>query len=406
MLLALAAGLAWAFPAVAEAAPGWTAPAPGEPAEDDDPRALQAAIRALRAQLAAEPGNLGAQLDLGIALCLSGQTDEALQRFVLLESLPALPPAIAEVIAWYRSGGCRPRPVAWTAFAASGLGWARNFNLAPLSDVIDLPALDTQLALDESSRRRDAAMATAEAGGLWPLSADRRWVASGFLQALRYRGSPDHAFTAAQGSLGWRAQTPQQVSEAQAALGAVTVGPQTRIHTATLAAVRLWPAGPGLWAGGSFSHSWIDYDEQPALNARQAEVRARVRWQGAVARVTADLGWMEDRQRAERPGGNRRGPVLQVHGVWALPGERSLDATLRQGWMQDSAPYSPALFGEQQRAPRVTTWSATLRQPLAPQLNLRLEWRMTNSRDVLELFKYSSQSAGVSLEWMLGGGRP
>lgn len=379
-----------------------------EPAwNETHPARLRQTVMELQATVAREPGNLGAQLDLAIAYCLSGQADDGMRLFALLESLPALPPAIAEVIAWYRSGGCQPLPAPRPAgFVAAGAGWARNFNLAPLAESIYLPALDAQLALDESSRRRDAAFGAVEAGGSWPLSADRRWLLGGYVQALRYRGSPDHAFTGAQGSLSWRAQEGARVTEAQAALGALAVGEATRIRTATLSAARLWGVGVGWWWGGAFSATRIAYAEQQALDSRQYELRMRARWQGPVGRVTAEWGWMEDDQVNERPGGNRRGPVLQGHALWPLAGDRSLETTLRHSWLQDSAPYSPALFGSQQRAPRVTMASVALRQPLGRQLNARLEYRTTRSRDALELFRYSTQSAWVSLEWVLGDTPP
>ena len=375
--------------------------APPPNADEAHPGALRARVTALRRQVAAEPGNLGAQLDLGIALCLLGQGDDAMRTFLLLEARADLPPAIAEVISWYRTGGCRASTPAryGGGFVALGMGWARNFNLAPLAESIYLPALDAQLALDESSRRRNASLASLEAGVVLPLTADQRWSLGAYLNALRYQGSPDYAFTGVQGSLNWRAQEGPRVSEMQASLGALKVGDTTRIRTATLVGSRLLEIGPGWWSGGTLSATKIDYYEQAALDAKQYELRGRLRWQGSQTRFTADLGWMEDQQGSERPGGNRRGPVVQSHLLWALPHGRSLEATLKHSWLRDSAAYSPALFGEQHRKPRVTMASLAIRQPLTQSLAAKLELRATHSRDTLELFKYGTQSAWASLEW-------
>lgn len=408
----MAAGQALAEVAPAAPAPGASPgarelEAPTGDEDENDPAVLRARVAALRAQVRAEPGNLGAQLDLAIAYCLSGQAEDGLRLFLLLDSLPDLPPAIAEVIAWYRSGGCTPqarlRP---SGFVGAGGGWARNFNLAPLSERVYLPALDAQLVLDEASQRRDGPFSALEAGGSWPLSADGRWTLGAYVQAVRYRQASEHAFTGGQASIAWREQGRGQATEVQAAAGALSVGTATRIHTGTLQASRMWGAGSGWWWGGAALATRIGYAGQRALDAQQYELRARARWQQPGGRLTADVGWLSDEQVNERPGGNRRGPLVQGHAAWMLPGGRLLDATWRRSWMRDSAAYSPALFGEQQRTPRVTTWSVALRQPLERQLNARLEYRSTRSQDSMELFRYTSQSTWVSLEWSWSGAGP
>lgn len=393
----------FAAPAVSEAADTSASGAEAvyrQAVDDMEAGRTDAAIERLEALVAREPRNLGAQLDLAIAQCLAGHADEAARLFLLLDSRPDLPAAIAEVIGYYRGGACVPKKRPWQAFFATGAGWAHNLNFAPMSDRVYLSGIGVELGLAPTSLSRDAPFAMLEAGGVGALSSDQKVVVTGYGQAVRYRESADYALSTAQLGLGWRDYRPDTRVDAQGTYASLRIGSAGRLNATMLSASQLWLAGGPWWLGGAANIARVDYADQPALDSRQYEARARFRWSGNAVRVTGDAGWLEDREASGRPGGNRRGAVSQLQLFWLISNERSLDATLRYGTLHDQAAYSTALFGDTRREPRLTTLNAAFRQSIVPGINLRLEYRYQSSRDTIALFDYRAYSVWSSIEWV------
>lgn len=362
------------------------------------------AIDELESIVNSQPSNLGALLDLAIARCLSGAPDQAARIFLQLESRPDLPPPIAEVIAYYRSGHCTPRPIGLLGLIAAGVGYAHNLNLAPLSSVIPLPGLGVDLALAEGSRPRSSAYSQLEGGLLFPLTVDRRWTLGAFAQSLRHvEGySRDYDLGSAQASLNYRnggiGGFPGR-TEAQLAHARLWLGGRAHLGATVASGSMLAPLGTDWSAGGALAATRLAYSELGAFNSRQLELRARSRWQSSAVRLTVDAGWHHDEALAQRPGGDRRGPVLQIQANWLAGPRDAVDLTLRQTWLRDASPYNVTLFGDLRRSSRQTSLQFAWRHALTPRLNARLDYRYHLSRDPLQLFVYNAQTATASLEW-------
>ena len=367
--------------------------------QDLEARRYGSAIERLGAIVSRDPGNLGALLDLAIAHCLVDEPDAAARIFLALESRSDLPPTIAEVVAYYRSGGCRPGSVGLQGFASLGAGYARNLNLAPLSGLISLPGLGIDLPLAASSRPRNAPFSQLEAGAVYPLTLDEEWTLGAFAQGLHYAGESNYDLASVQASLNFRRTDPSLQSEAQLAYARLWLGGTAHLSATVANGAVLTPLDSRWSAGPALTASFLSYTELSAFDARQLELRGRLRWQMARSRVTLDAGWLHDAQIANRPGGDRRGPVLTLRANW-LPGEAdAVDLAVRQAWLNDSEPYNPPLFGDARRSTRLTSLQAIWRHALGPRLSARFEYRYQLTRDTIELFAYDAHTASVSLEW-------
>jgi hypothetical protein len=145
--------------------------------------------------------------------------------------------------------------------------------------------------------------------------------------------------------------------------------------------------------------TFLDYAQRAALDARQLETRIRARWEGRGARLTADVGWLDDREVKDRPGGDRHGPFLAATAQWAHARGTGVEAQLRAGWTQDARPYASALFGDTARRSRPLTAQLVLRHRFSAAWQLRLDTRWSLAQDTLALFTYRARSTVLTMEW-------
>lgn len=382
-------------------------------ADSGQPAAMQAtppasAVERLEATVAREPANLGAHLDLAVALCQQGAVARAQRLFLWLDAQPDVPPGILEVISWYRrSPGCR-EGLGWEAlwprgFVALGAGRTHNLNLGPVADRVWVVGLGQELELGQGSRPLGAAARQAEAGATWDLGQAspraKGWELGLYGQGLRYEGQPNFGLNAGNALLRWRA--PEQghtAAEFQLATARLTLGDGTRLAAQTVHASRLWATGEAGWVGTQATLTLLDYAQRAALDARQLDTRLRMRWDGATVRWTADAAWLEDREVRDRPGGNRHGPFVMLQAQWAHAMGTALEANLRWAHTRDSRPYAAELFGPVARNTRSLTAHMVWRQRLAPGWHLRTEARWSAARDTLPLFTYTARAVMVSVE--------
>lgn len=359
----------------------------------------QAAIGHLRAIVASEPAHQGARLDLAIAYCLAGQPEAAGQIFDAFEQQPDLPPAIAEVIAFYRAGGCRPAPARLRGFAALGVGYARNLNLAPLSGLISLPGLGTEIPLSDASRPRHAWLGSWESGALYALTRDESWTLGGYAQGHHYQGATQYSIDSAIASLNYRRTFTDLRTEAQLAHARLWLGGRSHLSatvanaSATLPIGRTWLAGPVL------SGTQLAFSELSAFDSRQVELRGRLQWQAPGLRATFEAGWQQDSPMGGRPGGERRGTITQIQAHWLATPNDSLSLLLRQARLADSQAYNDTLFGDLRRTTRTESAQLGWRHELTSQLTARLEFRHLTSKEQTGLFTYSTQMLMTALEW-------
>jgi hypothetical protein len=328
-----------------------------------------------------------------------------------LDAQPDVPPGIADVIGWYRlSSVCRettsPLALIPRAFASLGGGHSNNLNLGPSADRIFIAGLGQELELSATSRPLAAPVRQLEGGATWDLGLlshrVRGWSFSLYGQALRYSDQPNFALNSVNALLGWRPTNEQGTqTEVQAGVARLTLAEGTRLAAQTLHAVRMVDWGErGAW-GAVGTLTLVDYAQRAALDGRQLDLRLRAQWSGPQIRLTADAGWVEDREVRDRPGGDRRGAYLQAQAQWANSFGTSAEVQLRQGSSRDREAYLPGLFGDLARRQLTSQATLGLRQRLAPGVHLRLDSRWSLARDALPLFTYSSRTVIMSLEWTL-----
>ena len=106
-----------------------------------------------------------------------------------------------------------------------------------------------------------------------------------------------------------------------------------------------------------------------------------------------------DQALADRPGGNREGPMAQFTANWAFASNQSLEMTHRLAWKQDAKPYSALFFGDVHRHNRQASTYAAWRYRVSKNWQWRVEGRYATSRDTVSLFTYSSSALSAMLEW-------
>ncbi len=358
-----------------------------------------AAIQGLNAVISRESGNVGAWLDLGIAYCLSGNLDAASRIFLTLESRDDLPAGVAEVLAFYRTGGCRSRPIGVQGFVSAGVGYATNVNLAPQSALIALPGLGVDLMLQPDSQPRRSAFRQFEIGFLYALTSDEAWSLGANAQGQRYREAGDLGLDSSQVNLNFRHPSEGVTTEGQLTYARLWLGGRSHLGVFAGSATALRRLGGPWRAGVIATASRLSFTELSAFDSIQYEGRARLLWQGSPARVTLDVGWVEDRPGGERPGGLRRGPLIQARIQVPAGALGAFDLSARRTWLRDVLPYNETLFGDLSRSSHQISLQAGWRMPITKQTALRLEYRLQNARDTISLFTYNAQTLSMALEW-------
>jgi hypothetical protein len=366
--------------------------------------------KALQEQAQREPGNLGLQLDLAVALCSEGRVAQAQRLLLWLDAQPEIPFGIAEVISQLRSAGsCREDRPRWrpVGFAALGIGHSTNLNLGPASERIFISGLGQDLTLAETSRPLAASTRQAEAGVSVRLNslhpAARAFTASAYGQVLDYADQPQYRLQAAHLLLSWKPESTSGIlTEAQAAVATLRLGDGTGLLAHTLNASRMWPIGEAGWWGVAGTKTWLQFAQRPQLDARQLDLRMKWRHEDTRWRLGIDAGFTADMQAHLRPGGNRVGGQAQVQGAWVLRPSTALEASWRRSRLVDGAPYSPLLFGSTERDSRVTAVSVGLRQRMSSQWGLRLEARHVQARDTVPLFTYQTKALTLVAEYAFG----
>ncbi len=368
----------------------------------------QSAIEKFQALVARQPRHQGALLDLALAYCQLGLTEQAGVLFERLKGQPDLPPGIGEVVNHYQSGVCKPKVPQWRAMLAVGVGQASNLNQAPGSGLLYLAPLGVTLQLSDKSRPKADAFFITEA------TLSRQATGPGlsmgvFLQGTGYARESDFDNTLAQGVLSYRRQLGQATWDTQGALWHQTLAGQDRLTSLSATTSAMWPvAGPTqplapAWqVGGVASWSGFEYPNLPSYRSQLWELRGRANYlHGPALRVSSDLGWSVDKALADRPGGDREGPVAQLGVYWTLAQNQTLELVHKRSWMSDSAPYSPVFFGDVRRSNQQSSWYGVWRYRMSPRLQWRVEGRYGTSTDAVELFNFDASSLAVMLEWPL-----
>lgn len=352
--------------------------------------------------------NFGTILDEAISLCSRGETERAQQLLLWLDSQADVPVGIAEIISFYR----RPEVCKRTQYrylprihVAAGIGIQDNVNLGPSADRIYFAGWGQTLELAPTSRPIDAWSTQWDAALSWDLGlrsqSAKGWTAGMYVQQLQFAGEDAYAVRAAGASLAW-ASPPEAGSQrlaAQFGVHSASLGDGTRSASFQGSASRLWARGNGVWIGLAGVLSDVRFADRSSLDATQLDLRVRVRHEIPGWQLTTDTGWTLDRQKTDRPGGDRAGPVVQLQGQWLTAPARAVEGSLRISRINDDQPYLPEIFGSTVRKNLTVRAQLSLRQRLGRELNARVEARTVTSRDSLTLFTYASHALMLWLEY-------
>lgn len=401
-LLALSAGVAIAEPA----------PDPADSRYDSAIKALREgreedALILLNEVLSHQPKHAGAWLDLAIAYCDLGHLDRAESLFAYVETAFDPAPALRQVIAHYRAGGCR-RTLAPTRLTLRlYAGHVGNANQGTDSPFVrfGLPGqtIDLQLT-DRYLPRADRALGS-ELTFEHPLfgrsSGNSHWQVFGGANLRRYSTEHDFDIGLLTGGIarraefdGWRLDAQLQASRLW--LGSTAYQSGFGLWTSLWAPVRS-PSGEllpgGLRPGADLTLVRYRYAQNPAYDSIILDGRFKFLAQLSEAlTLQAGAGAQLDRASNERPGGDRMGPVAQLLVGYALAPRHRLEAAGEWRRLRDAEGYSPLLFEGAVRLQKqqylMLAWQWSYRDTES----VRLEWRRQSNADSLPPFSYTGAS--------------
>ena len=358
------------------------------------------AIRNLSILVERSPLNLGALLDLAIAYCQLNKPLEAQTRFDKLAQFPELPPAIAELISYYREN-CRAPTSAWRGFATAGIGRAHNLNQGARDEYFFLAPLNLTLQLAEGTRARNDGFKVLEAG-VSRSSSPIGWHGGVFIQQVDYDGSNDYDNLLADAKVGYRFKRDVFNVEVIGNISHLSLGQKSYLTamTASISAMRPLTMDGSWEVGGAGSLTDRNYLNMPDYRAHVVDFRGLLQWRpSADVRLLGEFGLIKDTALRNRPGGNSSGQILQLTSQWQLTPRQLVELFHRQTWLSDQSAYSPVFFGDVKRRPNLASWHAAWRYQLHEDVQLRLTARYGSNHDTLSYFNYQTSTIGIALEW-------
>lgn len=349
------------------------------------------------------PQHAGAWLDLALIQCSLGQADEAERLFANVETRFDPAREILELIAEARDTGC----AAWTPVSSGAVSLTRgiddnvNQGASNSSFIVEGPDGSVELPLlADFLPKRDQ---------YTQVSADyvRDITANGTLgfvqiQGRRYDGL--HAYDTASLYAGiespWR--FGQWLVRTTGSLGLSGMGSHLyqRQAQAQLRVTPPLPLPPRTQLHLIGAATYTDYATLPTFNSDMVELRALLSHQTGSFSTNATFALLNDRARADRPGGNRHGHYLSLNLRkplgWDTVGEL---AYTRQRWDSANA-YSPELLIDQVRAQRTEVLRASLSYKIGPRQNLVLEARAVRNRENISIFQYNNRQVQLSWQWL------
>lgn len=405
----LAAALAITF----AGALGAASPALAEEAPDDVyARAMRLIAENRPAEAAAllahvveiAPEHAGALLDLAIMQCVQGQSDAAMRLLDTLVARFAPPPSIAALIEALRARGCGSPQAPAAASAAFSIERGHDSNASQGSRLRALTvggSDGTQIELPLSPEYRSRAdrftLVNAEYAHALPF-ADAR----GFAQLQVRRHDALGQYDTAAALLG--AEAPWRLGEWQGraalAVGALSLDKalyqrQARLYWQGEPPLRL-PDGWRLHATAELAQ--LRYPGMRSFDSTTGEVGGLVEWRSERLFWRASLSVAEDRARAERPGGDRRGWQAMMQARFLAFGNSFGDLALsRRVWRGEKA-YAPGLI-EHHRNQTLDSLTLRLTQPLGASQGLFAELHWIKSRERIAVFGHESGQITVGWEW-------
>jgi hypothetical protein len=362
------------------------------------------AVAALQRLIDDEPLNAGAHLDLASLHCRMGDSAKAEELFKDIEVRFAPPPSILDVIASQRASGCNTFVATSQTRLRMSRGWGNNANQGSSVSIFSLGSgankFDVMLAPEYAPQQDGFSTLTLEWSA--PLLGTKTiaLVQAG-AQAYDSFRQYDQAFLSGSFEHPWRAK-----NWAMRSVGAVSfssLGGEAYQQQALIKLVATPPLSlPTEWNfDGSLGLSQVAYMTQPNFDSQMKEVRLLLMHTGSKGFVKADVGYIWDRGKALRPGGDREGAGANVLARARLGqdlfGEMGFSY---QGWRGKQA-YAPNLI-DLHRNQDTLVVRAGLMVPLSRKQELFFEWRAVQNRENISLFAYKSQSLQLGWQWQTG----
>ena len=362
------------------------------------------AVTVLQRLIDDEPHNAGAYLDLASLHCRMGDSAKAEKLFKDMEARFTPPPSILDVIESQRATGCSTVDATSYTRLRMSRGWSDNVNQGSSVSIFSLgigtDKFNVTLAPEYAPRPNGFSSLTLEWSAPVPGAKTIALVQTG-AQAYDSLSQYDQAFLSGSLEHPWRAK-----NWAIRSLGAVNLsllGGDAYQRQALWKLIATPPMSlPSGWNfDGSLGLSQVAYMKQPIFDSQMKEVRVLLTHTGAKGIVKADVGYIWDRGKALRPGGDREGTGASVHARVRL--EKDLFGELGvsyQGW-RGKQPYVPNLI-DMHRNQDTLVVSAGLMVPLTRKQELFFEWRSVQNRENISLFAYKSQSLQLGWQWQTG----
>lgn len=375
---------------------------PGDPYADAVRLLLDGRLDDARAALeriaAQSPEHAGAWLDLAILQCNLGHADEAMALFDAIEARFDPPPAIRQLVAEFRSEGCRTTRAGRHVRLRLGRGRDSNANQGAFNPNFTIGSGSSQVTLvlaPEFAPRRDSfTAASAElampleriGGNLIAQIQSRRYDTLSRFSVESIAAAIDHPWRLGQ----WEFDTIGLAS--LTTLGGKNYQDRYQLQLGVLPPLDL---PPGWRFGASGSAGSLTYPTLRGYDARLYEASAWLAWSRDATLLRLSGGANADRARGGRAGGNRRGWFLGLNGRLRLPAAATAELDWsRQRW-RDADTYSPVLI-ERRRQQDTTQLRAAVNVPLFPHHGLQVEYRATHNRENISLFEYKAHLLQVS----------
>ena len=397
-LAALACGPAAAQPAATEAQVLYenALRAIADGRKDDASRTLMRVIEK-------ESLHAGAYLEVALIQCSLGHSDEAERLFAIVETRfdPSRP--ILELIAEARESGCDSWQAASSTSASLSRGLDMNVNQGARnpSYIVERDGGQVELPLlAEFLPQHDqyTALALEHVRDLTPNGL------SGFVQVLARRNDSLRRYDSA--SLYAGIDSPYRFGNwpvrASAIVGTTSLGGklyqrQLQLQGRVGVPVPL-PGGIQLNLSGGVSRT--QFLALSNFDSDTLELTSQLSYRGDIAYASLSHGWLTDRARRERPGGNRHGfatTALARRPLWGrLRGELSFSY---QRWKSGEA-YAPGLINTV-RDQNTRVVRAVLSYPLSRNQSLRLESRFVRNSENISIFQYDNRQVQLSWQWQL-----
>lgn len=356
------------------------------------------AVDALDRMIAAGAEGPAQTLDLAMLHCALGHADRAFVLFSDIEARFDPPEGVRRLIDEQRQQGCRyaRRSALWSIQAQRGYDTnvnqgARNPEfvagdgtpLELLPEYLPRPDHYTQVSGEYMGDLNDSGDF-----GFVQLHGRRNDHVSDY-DTLSLFGGVEHPWRVG----GWRMRSIAMGG--MMTLGGQLYQQQAQLQLRATAPLRL-PKNMELsvLGGAAYTH----YRTLDNFDSLTLELRGILGYRSKGLWGQASLGYLDDRARDARPGGDRHGWTARLfaRGILAgrIEGEMDLSS---QRWTGGDA-YAPGLIDNARRQ-RTTMARASLIYPLTAEQSLQLEWRKVRNRENISIFQYDGRQVALTWRW-------